>query len=193
MLFYCPQIWCSDDSDAIERLEIQRGTSYGYPVSTMGAHVSAIPNHQTGRSVPLAARGIVAQSGTFGYELNPAILSEEEKAQIRQQIKDYKRYHSLIAFGTYYRLIEQDENADFEAWMFVSKARDEALVNIVCRHTRANAPFPFILLRGLDPDRSYRLNGTNQTLTGAALMYGGYVFDAMYGDYPAMQLHLEPA
>ena len=193
MLFYCPQIWCSDDSDAVERLEIQRGTSYGYPVSTMGAHVSAVPNHQTGRSVPLKTRGIVAQSGAFGYELNPAMLSEDEKARIRRQIEDYKRYYPLIACGTFYRLGEPGASGDFEAWMFVSKARDEALVSIVSRHVRANGPFPFVRLQGLDPDALYRLTGTEQTLTGSALMYGGYTFEPMRGDYPALQLHLQEA
>ena len=191
MLFYCPQIWCSDDSDAIERLEIQRGTSYGYPASTMGAHVSASPNHQTGRSTPLNTRNIVAQSGTFGYELNPNLLSEDEKAQIRRQIEDYKRFQPLIAQGTYYRLGELDGAADFEAWMFVSKDRSEALVNLVSRHSRANGPFPFVRLRGLDPDAAYRLDGMERTMTGAALMYGGYVFEQLFGDYPARQLHLE--
>ena len=191
MLFYCPQIWCSDDSDAIERLEIQRGTSYGYPASAMGAHVSASPNHQTGRSTPLNTRNIVAQSGTFGYELNPAMLSEDEKAQIRRQIGEYRRFQPLIANGTYYRLGELDGTDDFEAWMFVSKDRSEALVNVVSRHPRANGPFPFVRLRGLDPDAAYRLDGTDQIISGAALTYGGYVFEYMYGDYPARQLHLE--
>ena len=191
MLFYCPQIWCSDDTDAVERLEIQRGTSYGYPVSAMGAHVSASPNHQTGRSAPFATRGVVAQSGTFGYELNPALLSEAEKALIRQQTEDYRRVQPLIAAGDYYRLGELDAARDYEAWMFVSKAKDEALVNMVARHTRANGPFPFVRLRGLDPEATYRLRETGQEMTGAALMYGGYVFECPRGDYPAAQLHLE--
>ena len=81
MLYYSPQIWCSDDTDAIERLQIQYGTSFGYPVSTMGAHVSAVPNHQTGRVTPLATRGCVAMAGTFGYELDLNKMTEEEKGR----------------------------------------------------------------------------------------------------------------
>ncbi|MBR2822399.1 MAG: alpha-galactosidase [Clostridia bacterium] len=189
MLFYCPQIWCSDDTDAVERLEIQRGTSYGYPVSTMGAHVSASPNHQTGRTTPIHTRGIVAQSGTFGYELNPALLNAEEKEQVKEQIRAYHRYEHLIAHGSYYRLTELNAEKDHEAWMFVSPDRKEALVNLVCTHVRANGPFPYVRLCGLDPRKKYRLAGSEEIYTGAALMYGGYAAPQLAGDYPAMQLH----
>ena len=189
MLFYCPQIWCSDDTDAIERLEIQHGTSYGYPVSTMGAHVSASPNHQTGRVTPLHTRGVVAQSGTFGYELNPELLSDAEKEEIRAQVADYHRYAPLIMQGDYYRLNEDDDHADCSAWMFAARDGSEALVNLVSRHTRANGPFPYVRLFGLVPDAVYTLEGTEETFTGAALMYGGYSFRQPKGDYAACQLH----
>ena len=189
MLFYCPQIWCSDDTDAIERLEIQRGTSYGYPVSAVGSHVSAVPNQQTGRVTPLHTRGIVAQSGTFGYELNPEGLSNEEKAEIRKQIADYHQYSSLISQGRYYRLNELDSADDFSAWMFVSPDQSEVLVNLVMTHVRANGPFPFIRLRGLDAEKAYRLEGTGEVFSGAALMYGGYSFAPPSGDYAAFRLH----
>ena len=189
MLYYCPQIWCSDDTDAIERLEIQRGTSYGYPVSTMGAHVSASPNHQTGRLTPLRTRGIVAQSGTFGYELNPEGQSESEREEIRQQIADYHRCADLIAQGNYYRLNELDDGGDFVAWMFAARDGREALVNLVISHVRANGPFPFVKLRGLKPDARYRLEGGEQVFSGAALMNGGFSFPLTRGDYPAHQLH----
>ncbi len=188
MLFYCPQIWCSDDSDAIERLQIQRGTSYGYPVSTIGAHVSAVPNHQTGRTTPMKTRGIVAQSGTFGYELNPESLSDQEKAEMKVQISDYHQHAALIAEGTYYRLTELDESPGFEAWMIVSPDQDEAIVNIVMIHVRANGIFPWIRLRGLLPDCHYHLEGTQSSYTGAALMQAGYSFPLLTGDYPAAQL-----
>jgi len=191
MLSYCPQIWCSDDTDAIERLEIQRGTSYGYPVSAMGAHVSAAPNHQTGRNVPLHTRGIVAQSGTFGYELNPDRLTEEEKAEVRKQIEAQHALAGLIAEGDYYRLTEGTEEKDYEAWMFVSPDRKEALVNLVMTHVRANGAFPWIQMQGLEAEAVYQLEGTEQVFTGQALMQGGYAFPMMTGDYPAVQLHLK--
>ena len=189
MLYYCPQIWCSDDTDPIERLEIQRGTSYGYPVSTMGAHVSASPNHQTGRAVSLHTRGIVAQSGTFGYELNPEKLSDAEKEEIKRHIRDYHRYADLIAHGTYYRLTEPSDTPDYCAWMFVSQDRTEALVNLVMTHVRANGPFQFVKLQGLLPERIYHLQEQSQQFTGASLMYGGYSFQLSPGDYCSVQLH----
>jgi len=189
MLYYCPQIWCSDDTDAVERLEIQRGTSYGYPVSTMGAHVSASPNHQTGRMTPLRTRGIVAQSGTFGYELNPERLTEEEKAENRDQVKAYQRLAGLIMDGDYYRLNELEDGKDWSAWMFAAKDGSEALVNLVLTHVRANGAFPYVRLRGLIPDAKYRLDGEERVFSGAALMYAGYSFPPAWGDYAAHQLH----
>ena len=189
MLFYCPQIWCSDDTDAIERLEIQRGTSYGYPVSTMGSHVTTVPNSETGRIIPLETRGIVAQSGTFGYEMDPDKLSGDEKEMSERQICDYSRFADLISQGNYYRLSELDETQDFFAWMFVSKDGSEALVNLVMTHVRANGPFPFIKLQGLIPEATYRLEDKNQTYTGAALMFGGLSFPKMKRDYTACQMH----
>lgn len=94
MMYYSPQIWCSDNTDAVDRVRIQYGTSFFYPVSTMGAHVSAVPNHQTGRCVSLHTRGIVAMAGTFGYELDPAKLSDKEREEIKEQIREYKNMQS---------------------------------------------------------------------------------------------------
>ena len=188
MLYYCPQIWCSDNTDAVERLEIQRGTSYGYPVCTMGAHVSACPNHQTGRTVPLETRGIVAQAGTFGYELDPAKLTEKEKQTVKEQIAAFHRYEDLIEGGDYYRLDEGE--GDYTAWMFVSPDKKEALVSVAATHVRANGPFPFIRLQGLDPEKVYYMGDKKESLTGAALMYGGISLLQFSGDYPAAQMYL---
>ena len=190
MLYYCPQIWCSDDTDAIERLEIQRGTSYGYPASAMGAHVSCAPNHQTGRTVPMATRGIVAQAGALGYELDPARLTAEDREAVKAQIRDFRRLRSLISEGTFYRLSELDDGADYLAWMAVSPGREEALLSLVMTHVRANGPFPFVRLRGLDAGMTYRIEETGESIAGAALMYGGYAFPQLQGDYPAVRLHL---
>ena len=118
MMYYTPQIWCSDNTDAIDRLRIQYGTSFGYPVSVVGSHVSAVPNHQTGRKTPLHTRGVVAMSGTFGYELNLMKLSEEEKQEIREQIAEYKSYAPIIQNGLYYRL-SNPTTEEICAWEFV--------------------------------------------------------------------------
>ena len=187
MLYYCPQIWCSDNTDAIERLEIQRGTSYGYPVCTMGAHVSACPNHQTGRTVPLETRGITAMAGTFGYELDPGKLTEKEKETVKAQIAAFHRFERLIASGDYYRLDEAKK--DETAWIIVSADRREALLSVVTTHTRANGPFPLVRLQGLDAQQKYRREDTGEIRTGAAWMYGGISFPQANGDYPAVQVY----
>lgn len=188
MLYYCPQIWCSDDTDALERLEIQRGTSYGYPVSCMGAHLSASPNHQTGRTMPFETRGITAMSGSFGYELDPADLTVEEEEAIRDQIRRYRDWYDLIHYGTYYRLGEIGQEGDQSAWLFVSEDRREALLNLVLTHVRANSSFPFVRLRGLDPQARYRDEKTGRVISGRALMQGGYSLPIMFGDHPAVQI-----
>lgn len=109
ILYYSPQIWCSDDTDGIERLEIQYGTSFFYPISAVGSHVSAIPNHQTGRRTPLATRGVVAMAGSFGYEMDLNLLTEDEKEAVKAQVEDYKKYYDLIHNGDYYRLTSPQE------------------------------------------------------------------------------------
>ena len=190
MLFYTPQIWCSDNTDPVARLRIQEGTSYGYPACTMGSHVSASPNHQTRRTTPLVTRGIVASSGILGYELDPASLSDTEKEEIREQIAAYKKYYHLIQDGTYYRLREKNSHAETVCWSFVSPGKDEALINVAAVNVAANTPFPHLRLKGLREEAVYRIEETGQCMTGAALMYGGYSFDILAGDYPCVQLHL---
>ena len=189
MMFYCPQIWCSDDTDAVERLQIQKGTSYGYPVSTVGSHVSAAPNHQTLRTTPLHTRGVVAMSGTFGYELDITKLPDTEKEEIKEQIRTFHKYYWLIQKGDYYRLSDEKTENYFTAWEFVSKDRAEALVNMVVTHVQANAAFPFVKFMGLDPKTIYVERSTGYKYSGAALMNGGYVFTCVHGNYPAIQLH----
>ena len=189
MLFYTPQIWCSDNTDPVARLMIQRGTSYGYPPCTMGSHVSASPNHQTGRHTPLNTRGIVASSGILGYELNPALLSESEKQEIREQIEAYRRNYRLIQRGTYYRLENAGAEQETICWEFVSEDHSEALVGVAAANVIANAPFPYIRLKGLKEEAVYQLKGSSFCATGAALMYGGYTLELFSGDFPAVQLH----
>ena len=189
MLAYVPQIWCSDNTDAVERLAIQYGTSFGYPAASMGAHVSASPNHQTGRGTPLETRATVAMSGTFGYELDPGKLTEEEKQTIRAQIARFRTYEPLIRTGDAYRLTDPRGAKRIAAWQFVSPDRGETLLNVVVTHPEANPKPLHLRLRGLDPEASYALDGQEGVYSGAALMYGGWTLDALFGDYPAAQLH----
>jgi alpha-galactosidase len=190
ILYYSPQIWCSDDTDPIERIKIQYGTSFGYPISTVGAHVSASPNHQTGRTTSLKTRGIVAMSGTFGYELDPNKLSEEEKQEIRQQIADFKKYYWLIQEGIYYRLTNPERGNFYDAWQFVAPDGGESLINMVVNSPQPNSMLIHLRLKGLDPLGIYVVEGQERKYSGSALMYGGYTFPLVSGDYPSMQIHL---
>ena len=190
MMYYHPQIWCSDDTDAVERLEIQYGTSFAYPVSTMGAHVSVCPNHQTGRSVSMKTRGVVAMSGTFGYELDITKLSEEDKQTVKEQIEAFKKYYDLIQNGDYYRLTDDGRKSPFVAWEFVSADKKEALLNVVVLRTKANPILHTVYARGLEADMMYQVEGSQEKFSGAALMNGGYPIPVMGDDYQAVQIHL---
>lgn len=121
MLYYSPQIWCSDDTDAIERLGIQEGTALIYPLSAMGAHVSDCPNHTVGRNTPFKTRGEVALAGTFGYELDITKIAKEEQEQIPQQTAMYHKYNDLVREGDYYRIASYRENHFYDCYMVVSK------------------------------------------------------------------------
>ena len=183
MLYYSPQIWCSDNTDAIDRLKIQYGTSFGYPISAMGAHVSVCPNHQSGRTTPFETRGIVASAGTFGYELDLMKMSEEEKKTAREQILKYKEMEHLVQSGDYYRLVNPFENNNHVLWQFVSKDKKETVVCGVRLHSEAN---PYIYLfypQGLDADLHYEDIATGKVYTGAALMKAGLPLPLTTGDY----------
>ena len=154
MMYYTPQIWCSDNTDAADRLWIQYGTSFFYPMSTISAHVSAVPNHQTGRITSLRTRGIVAMTGAFGYELSLGKLSAEEKEEIREQIRQYKEFEPLISMGDYYRLSNPFEDA-CAAWMFVSKDRKRVLLHVVLLENHGNMIVNYVRLKELLPDVVY--------------------------------------
>lgn len=186
MLYYSPQIWCSDNTDAINRTRIQYGTSFFYPVSAMGAHVSAVPNHQTGRVTSFHTRGVTAMAGTFGYELNPALLSDEEKQQIREQIASYKKYERLINEGTYWRLSDPIHD-EIAAWMSVSKEQDRALVSVVRLMAEANQAAVYVRLRGLKPEAVYLEEYSGKQYSGAALMHTGIVLPFFTHEYEAYQ------
>ena len=189
MMYYTPQIWCSDNTDAIDRLRIQYGTSFGYPVSVVGSHVSAVPNHQTGRKTPLHTRGVVAMSGTFGYELNLMKLSEEEKQEIREQIAEYKSYAPIIQNGLYYRL-SNPTTEEICAWEFVhtdEKEQSKVLLNIVMQVIHGNMTVNYVKLQGLEETAIYREEKSGKRYTGAALMYGGMPLPIEPGEYQAYQ------
>ena len=190
MLYYTPQIWCSDNTDAIDRIRIQYGTSFGYPVSAVGSHVSAVPNHQTGRITPMKTRGVVAMAGSFGYELDLNKITEEDKACVREQIEEYHKYWSLIHDGDYYRLTNPFENLEIAAWAFVSEDRKEALLNVVTLNSHGNNPVSYIKLKGLDEDSLY-CDEDGNIYCGSALMEAGIPVPVMEGEYQSWQLYLK--
>ena len=172
MLYYSPQIWTSDNTDPIERLTIQFGTSYVYPASTMGAHVSAC--NRTG----FKTKGNVALWGTFGYELDPNKLTEEEKEIVRQQVAEYHKYYDLIHFGNLYRLVDPNDNDYRCCWSFVSEDKSEAMVTVVTMRDPFNRQF-IIKLKGLDPDKYYKVDVCGKTFSGALLMNAGLNFSGI--------------
>ena len=189
MLYYTPQIWCSDNTDAADRIRIQYGTSFGFPVSAVGSHVSAVPNHQTGRTMPMHTRGVVAMAGTFGYELDLGKLGSEEKEEIRRQIRDYHKYADLIQNGTYYRLTNPFED-ETGAWEFVSEDRSEVLLNIVMLEMHGNMTASYVRLQGLDENAVYQDQESGKIYSGAALMDAGIPILVSMSEYQAMQIYL---
>ena len=189
MLYYSPQIWCSDDTDAIERLKIQEGTSMVYPLSVMGAHVSDCPNHTVGRTTPFETRGHVALAGTFGYELDVTRIPEKDREMIPSQVKMYHKYNDLIRRGDYYRIENFSENHGFDAWEVVSKDKNEVLVTCVQVLGRPNYHSRRIKLKGLVEDKMYKVEESGEVISGGALMYAGLNV-SLYGDYSSKLIHL---
>lgn len=190
MLYYCPQIWCSDDTDAYERTRIQYGTSMIYPISAVGSHVSVVPNHQTGRITPMETRGITAMAGSFGFELDLQKLSEEDKKTVAAQIKQFKEYGPLIHGGKYYRLSDPfTENSAF--WSFVAQDDSEVLVQGVVFRTAPNMRRKALRLAGLCPESRYQDTASGEIYTGAALMHGGLLLPQTWGDYCPVMFHLK--
>jgi alpha-galactosidase len=157
LLAFAPQAWTSDDTDAVERLAIQWGTSLVFPVSSMGAHVSAIPNHQTGRLASLEMRAAVAFFGAFGYELDATRLSQAERQQVADQVAWFKAHRETIQMGRFLRLVSPFEGSGDTAWMCVS---DDARRAVVGWYRPLSRPTPgprSVPLRGLDPTLRYRV------------------------------------
>ena len=211
MLYYTPQIWCSDNTDAVERIKIQYGTSFAYPSCTVGSHVSAVPNHQTGRMTELATRAAVAMAGSFGYELDLNLLTEEEKEQVREQIKNYHRFEMLIRQGRYYRLTDVWQTKEYAAWEYCAPDESEALVTVITMDTQCNPATEYVKLRGLGEDKKYRvevvgmqtdgenvqrINGTPNAVepeyfTGAQLVYAGLPVPRLGNEYKSWQVYIK--
>ncbi len=193
MLYYSPQIWCSDNTDAVSRLSIQLGTSFGYPIKSMGSHVSVCPNHGTGRTTPLKTRGDVAMMGTFGYELDLCKLSEDEKTEMRRQIEQYKQFSDLICTGDFHRLALPFGDGRCAAWMFVSPDKREALLTCVWLHVECDLHQLVLKLRGLDPDKQYYIDLKKYSLSGRTLMTAGLPIRSFKAEYPSLVYHLKAA
>lgn len=189
MLYYSPQIWCSDDTDAIERLKIQQGTAMVYPLSAIGAHVSDCPNHTVGRTTPFETRGYVALSGTFGYELDVTKISQEDRDMIPKQVKMYHKYNDLIRTGDYYRIGNFIDNNEFDCWQVVSKDQSEVLVTYIQVLGRPNYHSRRIRLKGLKEHSIYKNQETGSIYSGGALMYAGINMTDVHGDFRGRLLH----
>lgn len=187
MMRYFPQVWASDNTDAIARLPIQYGSSYLYPTISMGAHVSAVPNHQMGRITPLATRGHVAMMGNLGYELDLTSLSDEEKAAIADQVKLYKELRPVVQLGRQYRLINPDVGSNEAAVQF--NYEDQTIVTYVRVLSVVETMETTLKLKGLEEEELYELQGNGAVYSGAELMYAGITMNLPQGDYLSRQLH----
>lgn len=175
MMYYAPQAWCSDDTDAVERIKIQDGTSYGYTQNMWGAHVSAVPNDQVGRLTSLDTRAAVAYFGDFGYELDITKMAADELATIKKQVAFYKQYRHLFQFGKFYRLDNPDTNNDnVYGWQVVNEDRSEAILTRFQILNGANPAYIRVYFAGLDPEATYTVNDGEEHFSGAELMNAGY-------------------
>lgn len=180
MLYYMPQIWTSDNTDAMERLKIQYGTSIVYPISSMGAHVSAVPNHQTGRVTSIGTRANVAFFGAFGYELDLNKISSREREDVKRQIEFFKENRELLQFGTFYRIESPFEN-EFQriSWMVVNEDKSEAIIGVYRVLSIPNSTFDYVIVPGLNPDFKYSIKDEDilgEEFFGDELAYSGIKF-----------------
>lgn len=185
MLYYMPQTWTSDNTDAISRLKIQYGTSLLFPPITMGAHVSSVPNHQVGRITSLETRGTVAMAGNFGYELDLEKLTKEEKEFVKKQISLYKEIRSLIQFGNFYRVFNPF-NGNEAAWNFVSEDQSEAVASYFKVLSEPAPPIRTIKFKGLNPNFIYQNIETKEFFGGDELMNCGLTIPIVKQDFSSV-------
>jgi Alpha-galactosidase len=182
MLYYMPQTWTSDDTDAIERLKIQYGTSLVYPASSMGSHISACPNHQVGRTTSLETRGNVAMSGNFGYELDLTKFSDEEREIVKAQVAHYKEIRHIIQYGEFYRILSPFEGNE-TSWVYVTEDKTEAVAFYFKGLEVPNMHSKKIKLKGLNPNFKYAIEGIDVAIGGDELMYSGIDTIGINGDF----------
>ncbi|MBF6978934.1 alpha-galactosidase [Aerococcaceae bacterium zg-BR22] len=188
VLSYAPQIWTSDNTDAVERIKIQYGTSIIAPPSTMGAHVSAVPNHQTNRVTTLAHRANVAYGGLLGYELDITQLTDDEKACMKQQIAFYRKYQSALQFGTFYRLLSPFDDDNEAAWMSINDDQSVAIVSYFVNQVEVSFPLRKLYPVGLLPEKLYKIESTDgkqqfEAYGDELMAIGFYVFPQLESDY----------
>ena len=186
MLHYYPQYWVSDNNHPIDRLKLHYGTSFVYPVCTMGAHIS-----DSGKFVPIKTKAVVAMCGTFGYELDATHLSKEEQEICREQSDLFRKYYPLIIKGDYYRLTNPFEIGNMTAWQHVSKDRSESLLSVVVTSLTCNGPQEYIRAKGLAPDAMYTVNNGKELYSGSALMNAGLPINREVDDYTSFQFYLK--
>jgi len=186
ILYYMPQIWTSDNSDAISRLRLQYGTSIAYPWSSIAAHVSVVPNHQVHRVAPFRTRGEVAFTGAFGYELDLSDLSDEDREEVKRQTEFYKKHRALLVSGDLYRL-RSPFRSNETAWMVVAPDRSQAIVTFINILAEPNPIHARLPLRGLDPEATYRIEPLGLEVRGDALQRIGLRLDLPKGDFISLQ------
>ena len=187
MMYYSPQIWCSDNTDAINRLSIQYGSSFFYPISTVVSHVSVCPNHQTGRVTPFRTRGDVALAGSFGYEMDLNKISEEEKEMVKEQVAAMHEYYELTHEGLYYRLTGLKKQ-DFMAWEFVAKDQSRALLTIVKTDAEGNMLPVHTKVCGLAEDKLYRCSLDQEVRLGRTWNRAGLTLHQVLGEYESIRV-----
>ncbi|KSU82091.1 alpha-galactosidase [Fictibacillus enclensis] len=191
ILYYMPQTWTSDNTDAVSRLKIQYGTSLVYPIISMGSHVSAVPNHQVNRITSIKMRGDVAMSGNLGYELDLTKLTDEEKEAVKEQVATYKQIRKLIQFGNFYRLKSPFEGNE-TAWLFVNEDKSEAIVYYFRTLEEPAAPLRYLRLTGINTDKTYQIAGTDSFYGGDELSYVGLsIPTSIKGDFQSYVWHLK--
>ena len=184
MLYYMPQAWASDNTDAIGRLSIQEGTGLIFPAVSVGSHVSAVPNHQTGRVTPLATRGNVAMLGNLGYELDLHALPERKLDEIAQQVETYKSIRKTVQFGDYYRLKKTDNSY---AYTYVNDDKSQVVFTFVKVLSQPEAPLIQVKLKGLDPEARYYSKELGASFYGDELMNIGITIPPVQKDYYSVQ------